>query len=179
MLLAAEEPLLEHMSEDADPAPVATAMAGLLLGAASTAHLQSADHTARIVLTALTQMVGPLLRTLPAEQAQVRILHCARVTLSKQAAEGLAGCRRCWLELLTWQCATCPTLRRRPMQLARCCGAAKLLWISACRCQETSFLEQQHCSSMISSHLCDPACLLPSMHGRCMLSREPCRKMRR
>ena len=71
MLLAAEEYLLEHLSEAASPAHLASEMSQLLLEAASVAHLQSPDHAARVVLTSLTQMVEPLLRVLPADQSQV------------------------------------------------------------------------------------------------------------
>ena len=71
MLLAAEEYVLEYLSEAEEPEGTAAAIAHLLATAASLAGKQAPEHLALTVLISLAQMTGPLVRRLPANMGQV------------------------------------------------------------------------------------------------------------
>ena len=71
LLLAAEEYLLEQLSEADDPSALAAASAQLVMGAARAAPQQAPERSARIALTAAEQMASPLLRSLPDSSGQV------------------------------------------------------------------------------------------------------------
>ena len=71
MLLAAEEYVLEHISECEEPEAPATAVAHMLASAAGEASKQGPERLALTVLISLAQMTSPLARKLPPHMAQV------------------------------------------------------------------------------------------------------------
>ena len=71
MLLAAEEYVLEYLSEAEEPESTAIAIAHLLATAASEASKQVPERLPLTVLISLAQMTGPLVRRLPQDMAQV------------------------------------------------------------------------------------------------------------
>ena len=94
MLLAAEEYVLEYLSEAEGPESTAIAIAHLLATAASEASKQVPERLPLTVLISLAQMTGPLVRRLPQDMAQVGASQRA-AALSSPCAPGNHS--RAWL----------------------------------------------------------------------------------